>query len=150
MHAAIELLIFWASAFVTLGAALALLSVFSALIENDLELHSLGKEAVIAGIASLVEAVGVWLIVLFISEKFRSLGMRGLIIPAIIVALIYKIAHLEDWSRYESLLLLMFQAFVVGLLSSLILGQFTMAIAVLIVFAVVLAIIIGFARTFWP
>ena len=147
MHAAILLLTFWTLAFVTLCAAVALMSIFYGLIENDLELHSLGKEAVIAGIASLIEGAGVWLVVLFIPVAYRALGLRALIIPAIIVALIYKIVHLEDWSRYEVLLLLMFLVVIGNLVASFIFGHFEAAIIVLGGFGLVLAVIAGFAKS---
>ena len=147
MHAAIELLIFWASAFVTLGAALALLSVFSALIENDLELGSLGKEAVIAVIASFVEAAGVWLVVLAVPAEFRPRAVYALFVPAIIVAVIYKISHLEDWSRYESLFLLIFQVFIGAIGASFVMGQFLTAVSLLGIFIVALAAVIAFARS---
>ena len=55
MHTALHLLGFWVLAFVTLPAALVLLNIYDGLIGNDLILHTASKEAVIAGIASLVE-----------------------------------------------------------------------------------------------
>jgi hypothetical protein len=42
---ALHILGLWALAFVTLCLALLLLAIFFALIENDITLHSLGKEA---------------------------------------------------------------------------------------------------------
>ena len=45
MHAAIELAAFWTVAFLTLGVAVVLLSIFGGVIESDMELLSLGKEA---------------------------------------------------------------------------------------------------------
>jgi hypothetical protein len=147
MHIAIQLAIYWAFAFLTLCAALALLAIFCALIENDLELLTPGKEAIIAAIASFIEAAAAWLLVLFISEPYRWMGMRALIVPALIVAVIYKIAHLEDWSRYESLLLLLFQMAVGCFAASLILGHFLTAMIILIGVVAVLAIIASFARS---
>jgi hypothetical protein len=146
MHATIELVVFWALAFLTLCVALVLLSIFDGLIENDLELHSLGRDAAIAGVASLIEALGVWLVVLFIPALYRGVGLRAMIVPAIIVALIYKIAHLEDWSRYDVILLLVFQVFVGYLVASLILGHFEAAIFALAGFGIVLAVIAGLAK----
>jgi hypothetical protein len=146
MHATIELVMFWALAFLTLCVALVLLSIFDGLIENDLELHSLGKEAAIAGVASLIEALGVWLVVLFIPAMYRGFGLRAMIVPAIVVALIYKIAHLEDWSRYDAFLLLAFQVFVGYVGASLILGRFEAAIFAMAGFGIVLAVIAGFAK----
>jgi hypothetical protein len=63
------------------------------------------------------------------------------------VALIYKVAHHEDWSRYEILLLLMFQVVIGCLGASLIFGHFETAIIILVGFGIVLAIIAAFARS---
>ena len=147
MYIAIQLLIFWALAFLTLCVALVLLNIFYGLIGDGLELLSSGKEAVIAGIASLIEAAGVWLVVLFIPAAYRWLGLRALIIPVIIVALIYKVAHLEDWSRFEIFLLLIFQIVISCLGVSLFFGHFQTAMIILLAFATVLAVIAGFARS---
>ena len=141
MHVAINLLGFWAVAFVTLCVALVLLNIFDSLIGNDLTLRSAGQEAVIAGIASLVEGGSVWLVVTFVPGAGRAL-----IVPALIVGLIYKIGHLEDWSRYDVFMLMLFQAVVAGVVVALLVGQFQMAFVILIVFAFALAVIAGFAR----
>ncbi|MGH7940946.1 MAG: hypothetical protein ACREFR_07750 [Limisphaerales bacterium] len=79
------------------------------MIESDMDLLSLGKELTIAGIASLIEAVGVWLIVIFFPALYRGFALRAMIFPLIIAGLIYKIAHLESWSIYEAGLLLALQ-----------------------------------------
>ena len=50
MHAAMQLSVFWALAFVSLCTALVLLNLFYNLIGDGLELLSLGKEAMIAGV----------------------------------------------------------------------------------------------------
>ncbi len=147
MHIALQLSLFWGVAFVTLCAALVLLSIFYGLIENDLELHSLGKEAVIAGIASFIEGAGVWLVVLGIPAAQRAWAMRALIVPAILVALIYKIAHLEDWQRGDVLLLLMFQAVIGCSGALLVFGRFGPALFILVGFGIFLAVIAGFARS---
>jgi hypothetical protein len=146
MHVAIQLLLFWAVAFVTLCAAVVLLNIFYGLIENDLELHSLGKEAVIAGIASLIEGTGLWIILFFIPVSTRALGLRALIIPAMIVALIYKVAHLEDWRNGDAILLLVFQFVISCSGVFLFTGHFGQALFVLAVFGIVLAVIAAFAR----
>ena len=147
MHAALQLLLFWTVAFLTLCAALVLLNIFYSLIENDLELHSLGKEAVIAGVVSLVEGAGVWLVVLAIPAAGRGWGMRALIFPVLIVALIYKIAHLEDWGRGDVLLLLMFQ-FVISCSGALLFfGRFGLALFIWVGFGIILAVIAGFAKS---
>src|ERR1700685_3545014 len=93
MHATIELAAFWAFGFLTLCAAVVLLSIFGGVIERDMELLSLGKEVMLAGIAALIEAAGIWLIVLFIPAMSRGLALRAMIIPLIMVTLIYKVAH---------------------------------------------------------
>jgi hypothetical protein len=141
MHTAMHLLGFWAAAFVTLGAALVLLNIFDGLIGNDLILRTVGQEAVIAGIASLVEGGSLWLVVTFVPR-----GGRALIVPVLIVGLIYKIGHLEDWSRYDVLMLMMFQAVIAGCGVALLVGQFQLALIVFIVFVLALALIAGFAR----
>jgi hypothetical protein len=141
MQAALHLLIFWALAFVTLVIALLMLSVFFALIEDDLTLQSAGKEAIIAAVASLIEGASVWVVVTFI-----PLGARVLIIPALIVGLIYKVTHLLDWGRYEIILLLLFQLVLSAISAILILGHFAAALGILFVFAVCLAVTIVFMR----
>jgi hypothetical protein len=136
-------LIFWALAFVTLGMALLLLNIFFALIEDDLTLHSLGKEALIAAVASLIEGASVWVVITFI-----PMGARGLFIPALIVVLIYKVTHLEDWSRYEIISLLLFQLVIAASGASLLSGHFAAAIGILFIFAVCLAVTVVFMRGF--
>ena len=141
MHIAMHLLGFWALAFITLAAALVLLNIFDGLIDNDLMLHSAGKEAVIAGVASLVEGGSLWLVVTYVPA-----AARALIIPAIIVALIYKIGHLEDWSRYDVGMLLLFQGVLFGIILCLFAGQFQAALVILLVFAFALTVIAAFVR----
>jgi hypothetical protein len=141
MHTFFQILEFWALAFVSLCVTLVLLNIFWDLIEQDLCLQSLGKESVIAGIASLVEAIGLWLLL-----PLGLMGMRAMIVPGLIVGLIYKISHLEDWSRYEIICLLLFQLIISLIGAGLFMGHFAMAITTAAVFAGVLAIIIGFVR----
>jgi hypothetical protein len=143
MHTVLQLLAFWALAFITLGAALLLLNIFFSLIGNDLQLRSLGEEAGIAGVASLVEAASAWLFISFVPT-----AARGMIIPAMVVALIYKLAHLEDWSRFDVLMLLTFQVVIGCIGVSLLFCHFQTAAVTLVGFAFVLAIIAGIARTF--
>lgn len=71
---------------------------------------------------------------------------RALIVPAIVVAIIYRLAHLVEWSRYDVFMLLMFQAVIAGFGGSLLVGQFQTAFIILLVFAFALAVIAGFAR----
>jgi hypothetical protein len=141
IHALLQILEFWGLAFMSLGVTLGLLNIFWELIEQDLCLRTLGKEAVIAGIASLVEAVGIWLLL-----PLGPIGMRAMIIPGLIVGLINKIAHLEDWSHYEIICLLFFQLVVSLVGAALLTGHFFMAISVAIVFAVALAVVAAFVK----
>jgi hypothetical protein len=138
---AIHILEFWALAFLSLCAALVLLNIFFGLIENDLTLHSLGKEAAIAAVASLIEGTSVWVVATFI-----PLGGRALFIPALIVAIIYKVAHFEDWGRYEVFVLLMFQLVVGTFVACLVSGRFSAAFTVLFVFFICLAVIFAFMK----
>jgi hypothetical protein len=135
----------WVLAFVTLGLALLLSAVFFALIENDLTLHSLGKEAAIAAVASLIEGAGVWAVVTFLPLTGPFLASR-LFVPAVIVGIIYKATHLEDWSRYEILALLLFQLVISFLGASLLVGHFLVAFGGLFFFAVCLAVTVAFMR----
>jgi hypothetical protein len=141
MHTVFQILEFWTLAFVSLCVTLVALNIFWDLIEQDLCLQSLGKESVIAGVASLVEAIGLWLII-----SFAPGAIQALLIPALIVAIIYKISHLEDWSRYEIICLLLFQLIISLIGAGLLRGHFAMAITTAVIFAGVLAIIIGFVR----
>jgi len=142
MHAAIQLVAYWSVAFLTLGLALVLLNIFFGLIGNDLELRTVGAEVVIAGAASLVEAASVWAVISFVPT-----ATRALIVPVIIVALIYKIAHLEDWGRYDIFMLLLFQVVIGCFGVSLMFGHFQTAIIILAGFAAVLAVVAGFAKS---
>jgi hypothetical protein len=143
MHTALLLFAYWALAFFTLGMAVMLLNIYFALIGNDLQLRSLGEEAAIAGVASLVEGTSVWLFISFVPT-----AARGMIIPAMVVALIYKLAHLEDWSRFDVLILLTFQVVIGCIGVSLLFCHFQTAIVTLVGFALVLGIIAGIARSF--
>jgi hypothetical protein len=107
------------------------------------ELLSLGKEAAIAAVASLVEAVSVWLLIAYVPG-----AARAMILPALIVACIYKVAHLEDWNRYEIILLLLFQVAIGCLGACLVLGQFQLAGVVVLGISVVLILVAFFAKFF--
>jgi hypothetical protein len=142
MHAVLQLLLFWALAFVSLCMAVALLNVYSNVIDSDLTLHSAGKEAAIAGTASLIEAASLWAVLTFIPN-----AARALIIPALIVALIYKVSHLEDWSRYDLFLLLLFQLVIGCSGAAVFSGHVQLAIAIVGVCAVCLTIMAGIIRS---
>ena len=142
MHPTIQLLVCWALAFVTLFVALGLLNIFDSAIGHDLSLHGIGKEAVIAGIASLVEGTSVWLVLTYVPSAGRAL-----VVPALIVALIYKASHFEDWSKGDIVMLLVFQL-ALGLFAGYcIASQFKVAFIILIVFAGLLALIGSIARS---
>src|SRR5471030_68599 len=118
MHAVLHILEFWALAFVSLSVALVLLNIFWNLIEQDLCLKTLGQEAVLVGVASPIEAIGLWLLL-----PLGPGAMRAMILPALLVGVIYKVAHFEDWSRYEIICLLMFQLIIVAVGASLLEGS---------------------------
>ena len=139
MHAAIQLLVLWAVAFVTLCLAVYLMAIFDAVIENDLELLSLGREAALAGLASFIEALGAWLVMFLVQAPYRGQGLRAMLLPAVIVAMLYKIAHLQDWNRYDVLLLLLFQLAIGCVGTSLLTAHFASAVLALVFFGVLLA-----------
>lgn len=141
MHAALVLLGFWAFAFVSLCLALLLLNIYSDLIGYDFTLHSLGKELFLAGICSLIEAASVWVVITFLPG-----AARALIVPGLLIFVIYMLAHLEDWNRFDPGLVLMFQ-FVIGAIAvSLFGGNFGAALVIAVVFAGALAVIGSIAK----
>jgi len=112
------------------------------LIGNDLELSTAGKETVTAGVASLVEAVGFWLI-----ATYAPSAGRAMVFPLFVAALIYKIAHFEDWNRNDVLMFMAFQAVIVIVGMSLAHGHFLAAILILAGFALFLGLVAAFARS---
>lgn len=143
MNPATQFFIYWALAFVTLCVALALLSVFYRLIDFDLHLHGLRKEAVIAVIASAVQAAGFW----FSASLFHGNLPRRLVIPGIIVAIIYKLGHLTEWSGYEIGGIMVFQGMILFTGVCLFAGMFKLVVIVLVVFVICLALIANIARS---
>ncbi len=125
----------------SLGLAILLLNIFWNLIEQDLDLKDLSREAIIAGVASMIEAVGLTLLI-----PLGARGLQAMLVPFLIVGLIYKISHLEDWSHYEIICLLLFQLIIVAIVASLCLGNFTAAFGIFIVFAVALAVVAAFVK----
>ena len=119
MSPALQILILWVGAFGTLCAAILLLNTCWATAGYDLCLRSAGSEAVIAGAASLIEAASVWAVATFVPQ-----GSLGLLIPALVVAAIYRITHVEDWSRYEIICLLLFQVAISGTVALAVYGLF--------------------------
>jgi hypothetical protein len=135
-------ILLWGLAFISLTAALVLLNLYNSIIGNDLSLRTLGQEALIAGIASLIEGASAWLVISVLPAAGRAMA-----VPAIIVAILYKFTHLEDWNRYDIGLLLLFQVVITGSIGLLFLGRFEAALVVLMVFAGFLAIIGSFVRS---
>jgi hypothetical protein len=136
MHVAVQFVVFWALAFVTLGAALLLLNIYYSFIGYDLTLRTLGQEAALAAIAALVEGGSVWMVLTFLPT-----AARALFIPAIVVAVIYKLGHLEDWSRYEIFFFLAFQAVIACSGVLICTGHFSTALIVISVFAAFLMVV---------
>src|ERR1700722_585839 len=143
MHSALTFLVFWSIAFATICAAVGLLGVYSSLINNELDLHTLGGEAAIAGLASFVEAGSVWLVLLLIPMDSRIVAARALFIPALLVAVVYKVAHPEDWSRFELFLLLLFQTVVGSVIACLVSGHFEWALYIVVGFGLAMTVIGG-------
>jgi hypothetical protein len=146
MQSALHILELWALAFVTLCLALPLLAIFFALIENDITLHSPGKEAAIAAVAALIEGASVWAVVTFVPPAYVVIAARALFIPALVVGVIYKVTHLEDWSHYEIIALLLFQLVIAAFGACLLFGHFSAAFIILFVFFICLAVTIAFMK----
>lgn len=127
---------FWGLAFLTLSLSLLLLNIFYGLIDSDLGLHSLRKEAVIAGVASLVQGAGFW----FTASLIPG-GFRRQVIPGLIVAIIYILTHFEDWSGYEMGGIFLFQMVIWNVGAFILAGKFKIAAIILFAFAIGLAII---------
>jgi hypothetical protein len=142
MHTLLQLLVFWTSAFATLCISVVLLDIYSDLIDSDMTLNGIRAELVTAGAASLVEAGSVWTVLTFIPS-----AARALILPALIVGLIYKLTHLETWTRYDVLLLLGFQAVIAGSAGALVFGHFLTAFALVGAMAVCLTIMAAIIKT---
>jgi hypothetical protein len=69
-----------------------------------------------------------------------------LFIPALIVGFIYKVTHLEDWSHYEIISLLLFQLVISAFGACLFFGHFSAAFGLLTAFGLVLAVTVVFMR----
>jgi hypothetical protein len=142
MHTAMHLFLFWGIGFATLLIALLLTNIYCTLIANDLTLRSTGQEAVIAAIASLVEGGSVWAVL-----AYAPGAGRALFIPALVVAIIYKCSHLEDWSYYDVSLLLAFQLIIAWSGALLLSGHIRELMIVWLVFGAVLALVSSFATS---
>jgi len=143
MHAALVLLGFWVFAFVTLCLALVALNIYSNLIDYAFTLNSVGKEVTLAAICSLVEATSVWVVLTYFPA-----ATRALLIPTLLIALIYTLAHLEVWNRFDGIIVLVFQFAIGGFLACLFTGNFVAALAIAILFSGALAVIGSIAKGF--
>lgn len=141
MHATLVLLGFWAFAFVTLCLALVALNIYSNVIDYGFTLNSVGKEAALAAVCALIEAASVWVVVTYLPAATRSL-----FIPFILIALIYTLAHLEDWNRFDGVIVLAFQLTIGGFFACLFSGNFGAALVIAAVFAGALAVIGSIAK----
>ena len=143
MATATQFVQYWALAFVSLSVALVLLSLFYRFIDFNLHWHSLRKEALIAGIASVIQGAGFW----FSASLFQGNPFRRLVIPGAIMAIVYWLSHLEDWSGYEIGGIALFQGVILVTGLCLMGGQGKMAILILGVFVVGLAFIASIAKS---
>jgi hypothetical protein len=143
MAPATDFFYYWALAFGSLCVALVLLSIFYHLIDSDLDLHSVRKEALIAGVASAVQGAGFW----FSTSLFPGQPFRRLVIPCAIVAIIYWLSHLEDWSGYEVSGIAFFQAAILSTGLCLVSGQFKLAVIVCGAFILGVAVIASIAKS---
>jgi hypothetical protein len=147
MHVLLQMALIWSSSFLTLGAAIVLLSVFGSVIGNDLELKSIGQEALLATIASLIEAVFVLLLLTLLPPASRLTAARAMIIPLLMVGLIYQLVHCEEWNRSDAPLLLLFQVAIASFFGCLFAAQFQMALTIVIGLGLFLALFAVFARS---
>src|SRR5436190_11272477 len=141
VHSLLQLAAFWAVALVTLSAALVLLNIYSDLLGSDVAFRSLGHEATIAGVASLIEGGSAWVVLSFI-----PLAARALVFPVLVVAIIYKVAHFEDWIRYHILLLFLFQLVLGATAACFYFGRFSSGLTIILIAAVFLAILAAVVR----
>jgi len=145
MLPALHILALWALAFVTLCIALLLLAIFFALIENDIELHSLGKEAAIAAFAALIEGVSVWVVVTFVPPAYVAIAGPHCSFPP---------SSLQSFTRLRTLRIGVITRFVLSCsfnsssraLECLLLGHFAAAFGILVVFFICLAVTVAFMK----
>jgi hypothetical protein len=142
MTQAAHFLICWAIAFATLCVAVLLLNIFYAVINTDLGLLTLRKELAVAGFASLFEGAAIWLMVSPLHVDVRIL------FPALIIlGIIYRFAHLTEWSGYEVGGLLLFQIGIWSIIASLVTRNFGTAFVILAMVGAVLGIIAYISRS---
>lgn len=141
MHVIVTLIGCWAFAFVTLGLGLVVLNMYSNLIDYDFTLHGIRKEATLAAICSLIEAASVWTVATYLPA-----ATRALLLPFLLVAAIYTLAHLEDWNRFDGAIVLIFQFAIGGFLACLFTGNIGAALVIALVFGGALAAIGSIAK----
>jgi hypothetical protein len=142
MQIALQLLLLWALAFLTLVGALILLNVYYGLIDNDLTLRSLPQEAALAAVASLLEAGSVWLVIVYVPAAGRAL-----IIPAVMVAMLYRVFHLEDWTNHDAVILFLLQIVIVAIGFFVLTGHVSVAILILVIVVGALALVGSIVRS---
>jgi len=139
MREVAQFVMFWGLSFLSLGLAFILLNIYFGWIGRGLGLRNTKSELVIAGAASFVEGGSLWLIM-----TFFPLATRAMIVPLIIVALIYKITHFENyWSRFDIGMLLAFQTIIIFVTIPLIFGRFSKTELLLLLGFVILLVVIG-------
>jgi hypothetical protein len=143
MASAADFLKYWALAFVTLSLALFLLSIFYQIIDSDLGLDGFRKEALVALVASTVQAAGFW----FSASLFPGDPFRTMLLPGLMVAFIYRLTHLKDWNGLDIGGVFIFQSIIIGTAFCLTAGHFKLAAIVLAVFIGGLAIIGSIAKS---
>ena len=146
MPAANDFEIHWLIAFVALGGAVLLLKLFYFLIDSDLELLSLSKEALLAGIASAAFGAGSWLMSSLPGQARTGTG-HVMLIPALVVLFLYKLAHLRGWSTMEFVLLFLFQFGLWIIIALMLAGQFRAGFATITLCAASYAVMAVMARS---
>ena len=128
--------------FATLSVALVLLNCYCTLLGSDVVFRGIRQEVAIAGFASLIQAAGAWLLISFIPAA----AARVIVVPLLIVAIIYKLAHLVDWTRYHILLLFLFQFALGASAACLYYGRFGSALIIMGAAAAFLALLWAIVR----
>jgi hypothetical protein len=102
----------------------------------------MGKEAVLAALASGVEGLGLW-VVLF---QLHGAG-RLMLLPGLIVVVLYRLGHLLEWTGHEIMGLLLFQIVLLVVGSALYHGHVGTAMAVLLGTGVLLWLVASLAKS---
>jgi hypothetical protein len=109
----------------------------------DVVLLGLYREAIMAGIASAAQGLDFSIAV----ELYHGHGLNRYFLSPVIVWVVYRLGHYEDWVGYEVAGLTLFQLVLLFLGSCLIHGDLTLAICVLCPIVFGLVIIAAFVRT---